>query len=463
MRIKNKPQLPLGVLVDARLRRFTVVSGFAVSLVAALIVGVMALSNKSAHQVEILSAIARNVTSLAQNSDDREIERVFQSFVQASPGSELKLVSNGVTRVSVPNIQDAQTRFAAPKALHIFGNTIGRNGNLYSSVDLVDTVTGEKLGFVTLATPGLSGYLAALMAFGVSFSFVAFLLSYWRMRSAQIVAAALTSLETLQKDLVAVGRGLAPSTYPNDFEVEEFAQISALTSQQHKDIMELTREVARSEGNARAKEAIHALLHDLVNVYTAQSTLIQARIQNPSDERTAQRVAERWPELNRQLKEILKSARHMEIESPEMSDADLAQTVAEGASIGAATAPSVLALQSHDTALIARHDAGLIKRAVANLVRNSVEENASRVKVWIDASPLAIHIEDNGPGVDQSKVSELFEGRAKSTKPEGSGTGFRTSLRLIQAHKGTITLEPTTHTCSGAHFKIDLSSLEKRV
>jgi signal transduction histidine kinase len=223
---------------------------------------------------------------------------------------------------------------------------------------------------------------------------------------------------------------------------------------------------AKTEGERGAKEAVQSLMHDLLNPYTALSNLIQGWMLYPEDGEIREKIQQDWPELNRQIKGLLKAARHAEVETFSPHRKNILETAREGARLGSVKSPAVLRIVEEESAKVrdeswlVAHDSALLSRAVANLVRNSVEEGASRVEVWCERSPLSIHIRDNGPGIPTDKVCELFEGRLKSNKPDGSGIGFPTALRLIRLHGGKVLLEKSVEGRSGAYFRIDLRTLE---
>lgn len=456
---QNKPNLI--ETLNNTLSKFSMQAGIFLALSFGVITAIREFQDESRHQTALLSALQSNVSLLAQNSDNREIERVLHSFLKAVPDSSVLLVKSGIVQVSLPDMGKTFLPYDAPKTAPLLGTKIGFDGSLYSSLPLRDALSHYSFGDLILRTPISSVIGEALATFLLSF-FAIWILAYtWRLMSKKILLRALTPLKELHDDLGLVGAGFAPKKSPEDFQVKELSDMSTLIREQHQNVQMLTEVHAKAEGERLAKEGVRSLMHDLLNPYTAISNLVQARILYPDDEETAEALSTQYPVLNQQIKKLLKAARHMEVERLDLRTSDILETVRIGGKEGAAKNPEAVTFAAGHGPILVSHDSTLIARAVANLVRNSIEEGAKNVQVWCEESPLAIHIKDNGPGIPKEKIAPLFEGRLASSKPDGSGIGFPTALRLVQAHHGKITLQHSGTANQGAHFKIDLASLEK--
>ena len=448
----------LAEVLNRRLSQHTMRIGVFLSFVFGLGIGFLLIFNQVQHQQSILAALKEDVMLLSKSSDGHEIERVLGSFNEAMPESRFLFVRDGQIEVSIPDMKIAQTAYTEPNLFRIVGMKFTRNSEIYSSVILQDPSDHSDFGELILMTPARPAILSAFFTTLLSLVLGALLLVYMRRISQHVLAETLEPLEILHSDLKRVGEGDAPIATPDQFHVSELSDISDLVHRQHKDVKRLTEVTAQIEGEARAKEAVRSLLHDMLNPYTALSNLVQSRIQFPDDEEIRIELERQWESLDAQIRTLIKAARHLDLEKLNPNVVDLRTTVESGALMGAVKNPaSVKASKSPRSPIEVRHDPELIARAVANLVRNSVEEGADNVEVWCDAKPLSIHIRDNGPGIPPDKVAPLFEGRLKSSKIDGSGIGFPTALRLIRMHGGSIYLENSAR--KGAHFRIDLSNL----
>ncbi|MCQ9617190.1 PAS domain S-box protein [Paenalcaligenes niemegkensis] len=111
-------------------------------------------------------------------------------------------------------------------------------------------------------------------------------------------------------------------------------------------------------------------------------------------------------------------------------------------------------------------DKTMIEQVILNLLRNAIEavrhlESARRVIdvafEWHDQHALII-ISDNGPGVDESMVSLLFQPFA-STKTQGMGIGLNICRSIVELHRGTLWYEATS--TPGAAFVFTLPLTEQ--
>lgn len=108
-----------------------------------------------------------------------------------------------------------------------------------------------------------------------------------------------------------------------------------------------------------------------------------------------------------------------------------------------------------------------IEQVLINLLKNSIdaletkEKGEGKITIEVDqtdGNKLIIHIKDNGPGIPNEHMAELFK-PFYTTKEIGKGTGLGLSIcsQIIEAHKGKIECLPSQN---GAHFTIKLPSIE---
>lgn len=106
-------------------------------------------------------------------------------------------------------------------------------------------------------------------------------------------------------------------------------------------------------------------------------------------------------------------------------------------------------------------------RALFNLVRNAVEALAPPndagmpvarpgasvvVRAFAQSEDAIIEIADNGPGLPQAAIENLFEPFKGSLKPGGSGLGVAIALEIARAHHGNLLLAKSDET--GATFRL---------
>ncbi len=97
----------------------------------------------------------------------------------------------------------------------------------------------------------------------------------------------------------------------------------------------------------------------------------------------------------------------------------------------------------HKEPLICLIDAGMLKQAVLNLLINAQQAIGGEGEVMVqtagDGQYAQIQISDTGKGIPAERLSHLFE-PYQSSRPDGTGLGLATVKKIIDAHKGTITV-----------------------
>lgn len=101
-----------------------------------------------------------------------------------------------------------------------------------------------------------------------------------------------------------------------------------------------------------------------------------------------------------------------------------------------------------------------LRSAIANLIRNALAFSPRgapvRVRVERNGSEAVIEVSDQGPGVDPAERESIFgpfvQGRVGRKSRAGRGLGLFIARRVIEAHNGSIWVEPTEG--SGAVFRV---------
>jgi signal transduction histidine kinase len=90
-------------------------------------------------------------------------------------------------------------------------------------------------------------------------------------------------------------------------------------------------------------------------------------------------------------------------------------------------------------------DKKLLKRAFCNLIKNAVEAMESGTKTLkvtsrVNGDNLELHFSDTGKGIAKEKIKNIFDPLVTS-KVYGPGLGLTFGLKIVQDHKGTISVE----------------------
>ncbi len=116
---------------------------------------------------------------------------------------------------------------------------------------------------------------------------------------------------------------------------------------------------------------------------------------------------------------------------------------------------------SDGRAAVVAGDAGLLAILFRNVIDNAIRYSAPGMKVDVDmevtASDVRVKIRDTGPGIaaeQRANVGRRFY-RAPGTRASGSGLGLSIAQRILDLHRGTLTLD-TPATSTGLQVTIAL-------
>ncbi|MCP4116691.1 MAG: hypothetical protein GY737_15025 [Desulfobacteraceae bacterium] len=109
--------------------------------------------------------------------------------------------------------------------------------------------------------------------------------------------------------------------------------------------------------------------------------------------------------------------------------------------------------------LLAEFEPRYLEWVIRNLVRNALRHATERIKVVIEenSGTLAIHVDDDGPGIPEEKRGSVFKpfmrlDRSRSRKSGGYGLGLAIAQRITLWHRGR--LEITRSPLEGARFTL---------
>lgn len=108
-------------------------------------------------------------------------------------------------------------------------------------------------------------------------------------------------------------------------------------------------------------------------------------------------------------------------------------------------------------------DAPMLRIAISNLLENAIKYTPASLPITITLThkpPMAmLSIADEGPGIPDSEKKRIFDkfyriGNEDTRKTKGTGLGLYLSSKIVEQHKGRITV--TDNTPSGSIFHIQL-------
>lgn len=122
-------------------------------------------------------------------------------------------------------------------------------------------------------------------------------------------------------------------------------------------------------------------------------------------------------------------------------------------------------VQLPDEPLMVMVDEGHFKQAMLNLMINAVQamgrdaDSTSEPELLItacaDGDDVCVHITDTGPGIPEHQLEEIFHPYV-SHRAGGTGLGLPTTRRLIEEHRGHLTV--TSDVGRGTKFTIGLKA-----
>jgi signal transduction histidine kinase len=138
--------------------------------------------------------------------------------------------------------------------------------------------------------------------------------------------------------------------------------------------------------------------------------------------------------------------------------APLLERVAAILKIAAKASGSWVTIQHHAERLFVQGDAVLLEQALINIGRNGIEAMSSdpgklTLVVTHDAKAVQIVIGDQGQGMSEAEIAELFRPRS-SVKPDGMGVGLSLVKAIIEAHEGKLSVQSNPD--QGSQFVVDL-------
>ena len=138
------------------------------------------------------------------------------------------------------------------------------------------------------------------------------------------------------------------------------------------------------------------------------------------------------------------------------------EVVSEAAS-RAMSAGVHLAAQASEAGAWVKGDTMRLKQALMNLVDNAIKYNRPQgsvdVSVYSDETVVTVEVRDTGIGIPQSDLERVFDrfyrvDKSRSRSMGGSGLGLAIVKRIVEDHKGTVTVKSTLG--EGSTFKVVL-------
>lgn len=250
-----------------------------------------------------------------------------------------------------------------------------------------------------------------------------------------------TSMVTFRENPADPDSAIAPGTRLDEIGVAE-RELSTLQAR-------LRAALRQRESLAALGEAVAKINHDLRNML-ATARLVSERMAGSDDpdvkralptlERALDRAvalctqtlnfAEERSALNKSRFNLVEMLAEVPVAVPQSAGDDGARIITE-------IPPAVEVTADRDQ----------LFRVFANLVKNAFEAGAGVVTISLadkgDEAAWFITVCDDGPGMPEKAVENLFKAFAGSSRSGGTGLGLAIAREVMEAHNGSITLEST--------------------
>jgi two-component system OmpR family sensor kinase len=234
---------------------------------------------------------------------------------------------------------------------------------------------------------------------------------------------------------------------------------------------------AREEGEARARDsedrmrrfvadASHELRTPLTSVRgLAEFSLQQGEAASHAElTRLMARIQQEATRMGLLVEDLLLLARLDEDRPLDRQPVDLSSIAAEAVQVARSLPRGhTLTLLASPDPVIVSADSGRLRQIIDNLISNAFQHTPAGTTVTITVDVIPGHgqllVTDNGPGMTTEQASRVFErfyrtDHARSRTRGGTGLGLSIAAALVDAHRGTITVD--TRPGHGAAFRVRL-------
>lgn len=202
-----------------------------------------------------------------------------------------------------------------------------------------------------------------------------------------------------------------------------------------------TRELIKSEKMASVGQLSSRLVHDLRNPLTVvKSTVELLKLGNKKmDQKTSEkfeRIERAFKKISYQIEDVLDFVRQSELHLKRQSISEIIETTISNMDI-----PSTIKIRNDTRKVVINCDSRKMEAVFTNIITNAIqasnEKGEIKIKTLDDGDSAIIKIEDSGPGITKSTMTNIFE-PLFTTKETGTGLGLSICKSIIEQHGGSI-------------------------
>ncbi|MDN7486160.1 HAMP domain-containing sensor histidine kinase [Burkholderia sp. AU45274] len=187
-------------------------------------------------------------------------------------------------------------------------------------------------------------------------------------------------------------------------------------------------------------------LADAAHELQTPLTLVRGQIELQPDIRHKALLLREIDLMARQVKQLLHLAEVSEAQNFSFDDVNSVEVArdAVGLLAGKADAKQVkLHIEARDSAAPVRADGGALFILLKNILENAINASPTAGVVVLTVLDAAIHVDDEGPGIQREHVPLLFDRywRAPESRYDGAGLGLAICKEIAVAHQWKLTVD----------------------
>ena len=246
----------------------------------------------------------------------------------------------------------------------------------------------------------------------------------------------------------------------------ELGELAGAFDQMRRSLKQTQAELLKRERLATIGQMAGSVVHDLRNPLATISTAAEMLSRNnlaPERRQTLLesqlRASHRMHEMLGELLDFTRGSYNLTLEAQAL--ATLIDRAVNSVSANANRA-GVSIETKIGADLSVKADAGQLRRVFENLLTNAIQAMPHGGKIAVlarlEQNNVRIDVIDDGPGVPAEIRERLFEPFVSHGKLGGTGLGLAIAQSIIEAHGGSIGLEPLTASGADFYFTLPLES-----
>lgn len=235
-------------------------------------------------------------------------------------------------------------------------------------------------------------------------------------------------------------------------------------------IKELEKQVQRTERLAAVGRLAAGVAHEIRNPLSSIRGFAYLLGKDHNEESPEREYADvmvrEIDRINHVVSDLLNFARPMKMEPEETRLGDIIDHVVSLVSADAKSQGIEVHIVHDPDCPQLSADPNQITQAILNLMLNAIQalERDGAIEVWTDCPnegvEVAIHVEDNGPGISPNLQEKIFE-PFYTTRERGTGLGLAMVRKIAENHNGGVRLvSPPPGRSRGTHVTLLLKDVE---